>query len=83
MTTALSDLPGVEKLRQLPDETLVELHELIDEILPGLRGALRDLTRNRVGVAAEQIAVTMRALEARDAALITAVGLNAAAHQYN
>jgi hypothetical protein len=74
---------AVEQLRQVGDDVLIELHELIDEVLPGLRSALRELSHGRVGLAADHIAATMRGLEARDAALITAVGLNAAARQQN
>jgi hypothetical protein len=74
---------AVEKLRQASDDVLIELHELIDEVLPGLRSALRELSRGRAGLAADHIAATLRGLEARDAALITAVGLNAAARQQN
>ncbi|MFE5708119.1 hypothetical protein [Rhodococcus koreensis] len=74
---------AVEMLRQVGDDVLIELHELIGEVLPGLRFALRELSHGRVGLAADHIAATMRGLEARDAALITAVGLNAAARQQN
>jgi hypothetical protein len=75
--------PAVEKLRQVGDDVLIELHELIAEVLPGLRSALRELSRGRLGLAADHIAATMRGLEARDAALITAVGMNAAVRQQN
>lgn len=73
----------VATLRALPADALTRAYVEIDEVRPDVRAALADLACGDVAGATTRLAVTAMYLDARQAAITTALAANIAAAQQN